>query len=106
MNQTDKKAIKSAVEALQVLSPILAKVVAEVKERETIERVLNQVQELEPTIEDIMYKFVDKRDDMTDRQRDTDKGQMIEEVSDSLERAYDALREAGAYLEDVLNRRD
>ena len=102
MNQTDKKQIRQAVETLQNLSPILAKVVAEVKERETIEKVINQVKQLEPTIEEIMYRMSDKRDEMSDRKRDTDSGMAITEMADGLERAYDGLTDCISYLESVL----
>ena len=99
MNQTDKKELQKVIKQLSTLSPILNEMVDKVKEREQLQSIIENLKSIEPILEPIVDEAVVKAEDLTDRKRETYKGEVIEKLADDLQRAFDNLQECISYLE-------
>jgi hypothetical protein len=99
MNQTDKKELQKVIKQLSTLSPILNEMVDKVKEREQLQSIIENLKSIEPTLEIITDEAIVKAENLTDRQRDTYKGETIEKIGEDLQSAFDKLQECISYLE-------
>jgi hypothetical protein len=102
MNQTDKKELLKVMKGLKVLSPIVNQVVNQVKEREQIQFIIEELKKIEPTLEDQFMYHQDKFDDLSDRAKETYKGEVMEKIAGELERAFDNLQECINRIESII----
>jgi phage-related tail protein len=102
MNQTDKKELLKVIKGLKGLSPIVNQVVNQVKEREQIQYIMDELKKIEPTLEDQFMYHQDKFDDLSDKVKETYKGEVMEKIAGDLEKAFDNLQECISRLEGIM----
>jgi hypothetical protein len=99
MNKTTTKELQSVINQLKNLPIILTELKDKVGEREKIQIVIQQLQKLEPQVEEIMFDYEEKADNLSDKARDTQRGVEIEETFKYLQKAFDSLQECITELE-------
>jgi hypothetical protein len=99
MNKKEITEIEKVIQQLKNLPIILNELTDKVREREKIQIIVEELKELEPVVEDIMYRHRDKADNLTDKARETYKGENIEKTADYLQDAFDKLTDCINNLE-------
>lgn len=102
MTQSDKKELRQVIKQLSTLTPILNELKDKVSEREQLQSLIEKLKSLEPNLENVTNDATVKAEDLTDRQRDTYKGEVIEDIANNLERAFDNLQTCINYIECAL----
>lgn len=92
MKATETKQLKEAIEVMKACFT-QAEVMAErAKEREEWQQILNRLEKLVEPLELYESVWVNKADDLTDRQRETYRGEVIEDVARKYEDVVDNLK--------------
>jgi len=103
MNKTDAKQMNEALTLLKSVSPILNQMMEVEKQREQIQSIITQLNSVVDKIEPITDDAINDVDNMSDRQRETYKGECKTELASALERGVDDLKSCISRLEDAVS---
>lgn len=106
MNNKDRKQLKDALESLKTMSPILLGIHQVAKERETLANIIKQLEPLDELLDEKAEKEREYYDERSDSWKQTFRGEVQDQLANSLERALSALQECKSYLEDIVTGSD
>lgn len=102
MNQKDKKQLSIVLKEIKGLSPFLDVITTQAKEKRDLIMIIDMLSKLSPTLEELKDNEDDKYYNLTEKQQESYRGEVIRNTADNLERAYDALIECISYIELII----
>lgn len=103
MNQKEKKELSSVLKQIEGVSTLVRDLNKEAQERKDLYNIVVLLEKLLPTIEEHKDRESDTYYNMSEKQQESYKGEVVKELAEKLEKAQDTLEECIYYLQSILD---